>query len=189
MTDLSAYKPKRVSDSQIYLNPTEQLFFDMKQVTLSVFAFFFVFLAQVHAYNAPPVIGYVDGVRDGRIFGWTCQKHVPASLDVHVYVGNAAGRPGAVIIKGAKANRHSEQAVANSCGTTFRAYRYVIQLTPHERKRFRNQRVFVHGIKFFGNVPNSLLTNSGRFRIDPIPAPVTPGDPCTTGRDQFGICN
>ncbi len=147
-----------------------------------------VFLAKANAYKAPPVIGYVDGFRDGKIFGWACQKFVPASLDVHLYVRNAAGRPGAIIVKGAKANRYSDSVVANVCGTEFHAYRYEIQLTPQERRRYRNYRVFVHGIKFFGDVPNSLLINSGRYRIDPVTGPA-PGDPCKTGRDQYGICD
>lgn len=162
----------------------------MKAVYSIIAIFTIVVLTGVEAYKAPPVIGVIDFVRNGRISGWACQKIVPVSIDVHVYAINAAGRPGGSFVAAAKASRHSEQAVARSCGANFSAYRFYIQLSPQQRSRFRNQKVFVHGIKFFGNTPNSLLHNSGRFRIDPSqPAPggVIPGG-CNGSRGRLTAC-
>lgn len=136
--------------------------------------FIFVCLAQIEGQLAPPVIGYVDGVRNASIIGWACQKYIPTSLEVHLYVGNAAGQPGATIVKAGKANLHSEVAIANECRTKeFRNNRFSIDLTADEILKHRNKRIFVRGIKLFGDVPNSLLADSGKFRI-PVPVDTDP---------------
>lgn len=157
----------------------------MNLIYSAVLVLFLASLVQVEANN--PVIGYIDAVRDGKVYGWACQKLVPTSIDVHMYAGNSAGGPGAVFVASVKANVHAEVAVANACGSNFLAHRYVIHLNSQQRERFRNMKVYVHGIKLFGNGPNSLLVNSGRFRIDPTPVPVV--DPCTTRNRQLGPCN
>lgn len=131
-------------------------------------------LLQVEAYKAPPVIGVIDSVRDGKISGWACQKHISASIDIHVYAREYAGKSGQIFVTSAKANHPSEHAVANACGTNFKTYRYEIQLSPYMRKKFRNMTVFLYGIKLSGNIPNSQLHNSGGFRIDPTPVGTGP---------------
>lgn len=115
------------------------------------------------------IIGFVDGIQSGNIFGWACQKYVSKSIDVHLYVDNAAGRPGAKIVKAVRADRAAEPAVSRSCGTSFRAYRYSIRLSAHELKKYQGLKIYVHGIRVSGSGPNSLLSKSGHFSIPSVP--------------------
>lgn len=145
--------------------------------------------SQVNAYSTgPPVKGVIDKVHNGKVYGWACQKYISLSISVHMYAGNCAGCPGGVFVTHTKAYRHSEPAVARSCSTGFNKYRFVIHLTAAQRRQFKNKKVYVHGISIVGNVPNSLLHHSGRFRIDP--APVHPGGfiPCRGRGGQRTFC-
>ncbi len=109
-----------------------------------------------------------------------------------VYANNFAGGPGYKFVEAAKASLSSEAAVANSCGTDFRKYRLYIRLSSHERSKFRNMKVYVHGIAKSGGAPNSLLYNSGRFRIDGVaPSPTPSPRPfldCNRRRGGFTAC-
>lgn len=120
-------------------------------------------LQPIHAGST--VIGHIDSVRGGKVSGWACQKYLARSIAVHLYVGNAAGRRGATLLKGVSASRRSEGAVARECGTGFRYYRFVIHLSQRQRRRHRGKKVYVHGIRRQGRGHNPLITNSGRYKL------------------------
>ena len=107
---------------------------------LFVTMFMFVCFAQIEAQLRPDVIGYIDGVRNTTIVGWACQKTLPRSLLLHLYVGDSMGHPDAVFLKPPRrANRRSEMAVAKVCRIKkFRSNRFRINLTLDEVREHGN---------------------------------------------------
>ncbi|PZU26956.1 MAG: hypothetical protein DI584_10450, partial [Stenotrophomonas sp.] len=116
--------------------------------------------------------GSVDGVEeDGAgqywVGGWACSSGRPASVDVHIYVGGAAGAGqgiGSVL-----ANRASEAGVAAACQSNGSQYRFRFALTDAIRQAHANKLIYVHGISPAG-ASNDLLANSGVLRV---PAPLS----------------
>jgi hypothetical protein len=118
---------------------------------------------------ANDVLGYIDRVEragDGaNVVGWACHRGWAGSIDVHLYVGGAAGvGTGA---GSATANQASEPAVAAACGSTGTAHRFSISLSAGDLASHQGQPIYVHGISPVGN-PNLLIDNSGEFTV---PAP------------------
>lgn len=129
-------------------------------------SFVIVLLLAFSLAQAAPgrVRGYVDSVRRDGVRGWACQQHVSKSINIHIYARGPAGR-GGVFVKSVRADRHSDHHVGRACGTKFNRYRYAVSFSSRELAAHSGQRIYVHGIPVHGRVPNSLLTNSGRFSL------------------------
>jgi hypothetical protein len=105
-----------------------------------------------------PPRGFLDGVQNGRAWGWACDPDNPAaSIDVHLYVGGPAGS-GAQIY-GVKANKTHEDAVSAGCGGGA-AHRFAFNI-PNWQQR-RGQPVYAYGIDLTHEPHNRLLNSAPR---------------------------
>lgn len=97
------------------------------------------------------------------ILGWACDANVEKSIDVHLYMGGAAGE-GGTILKRNSADMSSEAYVNNSCNTNLNLHRFKFNLSKAQWKEFANKKIYVHGISVSGG-KNNLLANSGTRSI------------------------
>lgn len=116
------------------------------------------------------VRGNIDGIANGYIRGWACSSGRNSAIDVHVYLGAAAGSAGAVMVGGFTANDASEPAVATACGTSGSTFRFNIQIQPSWKRDHGSKRIYVHGISPVG-APNLAIPGSGSYLIPPNFAP------------------
>ena len=115
------------------------------------------------------VRGNVEGVSNGRITGWACSSGINTSIDVHVYLGGAAGS-GGVLGAYDRARFPSEPAVATACGASGSAYRFSIPIPSDWAVNHANKPIYVHGISPVGG-PNPALPGSGSLLVPPNLAP------------------
>ena len=119
-------------------------------------------------YPDNAIRGYLDSASyDGSqvmLIGWACAGGIAQSVNVHVYVGGAAGS-GTWFTAGT-ANQPSEPAVAQVCGVGSGAYRFSIATPfgPEVMMQLGGLNIYVHGISPVGG-SNRLLTNSGLFAL------------------------
>ena len=118
------------------------------------------------------VIGWVDqavATNGGTVTinGWACIAGGNRQIDVHVYLGGAAGN-GGTIAAGAAANLPSEPGIAEACGDAL-AHRFSAIVDAATAAGSIGKPIFVHGI---GGVQNPTIGNSGS--VD-MPAPVSGG--------------
>ncbi len=106
--------------------------------------------------------GNIDGVSGTHITGWACSTYIETPIDVHVYVGGAAGS-GTHAITG-RADQAGEAGLGTQCGTQNTARRFRIAVPPNVVNGYSNSLVYVHGISAVGG-SNDLLTGSGVHRI------------------------
>lgn len=110
-------------------------------------------------------IDYVQSLPDGTVAigGWACDFGKSESIDVHVYIGGAAGTGTA--IKSVKASLSSETAVGNACSDSTNAPHRFKYIMPYESlKQYAGQMIYVHGISITGN-QNLLLSESGKYAV------------------------
>lgn len=124
------------------------------------------------------IIGNIDGVVGGDnalVNGWACSTGLASSIDVHVYIGGAAG---AGTIYGAfRANLASEAALQQLCHANGTAYRFSIPLTESLRLSSGGQLIYIHGISPVGN-GNDLLDRSGQLAVPrSVKVPLPPASP------------
>ena len=105
--------------------------------------------------------GYVDGVTNGKVFGWACHIGWTGSIDVHLYVGGPAGQ--GTIVKGVTADNGNEAAVNTECQAGG-SHRFTIPLTSAQLSAHSGKAVYVHGISPVQN-GNHLLTQSGKHKL------------------------
>jgi hypothetical protein len=111
-------------------------------------------------YAQNTVIGVIDGVYRSETYpryhvsGWACAYGLPDSIAVHVWAGGH-------FVTGTTANLASDQAVANSCGSTGTAYRFSIALDDFLPQNF-GQPIYVYGLSPNGG-SNNPLYNAGAF--------------------------
>ena len=106
------------------------------------------------------VRGHIDSVSDsGTVSGWACYTGWSGSIDVHVYVGGAAG-DGGINVAALTANEASEPAVAEICESSGTAHRFHASIHADDVAAHHGQPVFVHGISPVEN-GNNLLDGSG----------------------------
>lgn len=115
--------------------------------------------------------GNLDGINEDsnglhHLTGWACSSGRPAAVNVHIYVGGAAGT--GQFIGEVLANQASEPAVAAACQSNGSQYRFRFTLTNAIRQAHANKLIYVHGISPAG-ASNSLLAGSG---VQRIPAPL-----------------
>ncbi|WP_111640787.1 G8 domain-containing protein [Marinimicrobium alkaliphilum] len=115
---------------------------------------------------APNVIGHIEGIYSSNgqysVQGWACQVGNPDPIDVHLFAGGPVGS--GTVLRSSKANRSSNQAIANACYTNSRNYRFRIPVRGSDIVDHHNERIYVHGISQNGT-PNNLLTRSGNERF------------------------
>lgn len=112
--------------------------------------------------------GYLDGATknpDGSVTvsGWTCAKHYPDPIDVHVYVGTPTGE-NKVAIHAGVANQFSgkanESAISKLCLSTGEHFRFSLKVSANLAGAHSGKAIFAFGINPFGQV-NAPLNNSG----------------------------
>lgn len=119
-------------------------------------------------YPQHRIVGRIDYVRslpDGNVAigGWSCDYGKSESINVHVYVGGAAGT--GVKIKTVLASLPSEPAVGNACGDSANAPHRFKYVMPYELlKQYAGQLIYVHGISITGG-RNLLLSESGKYAV------------------------
>ncbi|GAB3060901.1 hypothetical protein GCM10027214_27440 [Stenotrophomonas tumulicola] len=106
--------------------------------------------------------GNIDGVSGTHITGWACSTYIESPIDVHVYVGGAAGA-GTHVITG-RADQAGEAGLGAQCATQSSARRFRIAVPPHVVNGYSNSLVYMHGISATGGA-NELLAGSGVHRI------------------------
>ncbi|WP_332400292.1 polysaccharide lyase [Vibrio metschnikovii] len=132
--------------------------------------FFFAILIFLSGFSAASEIkGVIDSAKFRDDFlvisGWACQVGYDESVDVHLYVGGAAGK--GTLVKGIKSNLKSETAVTEVCKSNGDQHRFKFYLDNEEVKKFQGKSIYVHGISLIGS-GNRRLNNSGSFTV---PAP------------------
>ena len=120
------------------------------------------------------IIGNIDGLNaDGSgnytVSGWACSTGLPSSVNVHLYVGGAAGT--GTYIGAYAANVASEPAVANACSSTGTSYRFSIPLASTVRALHAGEKIYIHGISPIGR-SNLTIGGSGQFAIPAMPSPL-----------------
>src|SRR5580704_5716079 len=136
-----------------------------------------------HAGQNPrpgPVTGVIDGIDYAGdhyyVHGWACQEGQRSSIDVHIYVGGAAGQSGTFVTAGT-AKFANEPAVDHECHDAGGGrHRFAITLPNQVLRSLEGKKLWAHGIAIAGNVENAALAGSGNFTL---PAPKWPPDPPT----------
>ncbi|MBD8644705.1 hypothetical protein IFT63_14080 [Stenotrophomonas sp. CFBP 13724] len=111
---------------------------------------------------ASTIKGNIDSVTGTHINGWACSRYIEAPIDVHFYVGGAAGQGTGV--SSTRADQPGEAAIAAECGTQGSAHRFQIPLPPHVVINNSYSLIYVHGISPVG-AANLLIGNSGTYRV------------------------
>lgn len=114
--------------------------------------------------------GNVEGITNGQITGWACSSGINDPIDVHLYLGGAAGASGAVMVGGYRANHASEPGVASACGAAGNTYRFYIPIDGAWTVNHANRPIHIHGISPVGAV-NLAIPGSGNHRIPANAAP------------------
>lgn len=120
----------------------------------------------------PTIRGSIDGVTsdNGAVRGWACASTLNGPIDIHMYVGGAAGA-GSFAWAGT-ANLPSEPAVASACSASGTNYRFSIPLSRTLRQQYGGQAIYIHGISPTGG-SNLTITRSGSFVVPVLPPPPT----------------
>jgi RHS repeat-associated protein len=119
--------------------------------------------------SGPPseIVGNIDEVSNaGVIRGWACSTRIDASVDVHVYVGGAAGS-GTFALSGT-ANEANEAAVNSACSAGG-SHRFSLQMSNALRQQHAGKSIHVHGISPVGQ-PNRTIGGSGNFVVPAAPS-------------------
>lgn len=119
--------------------------------------------------SGPPseITGNIDEVSNaGVIRGWACSTRIDASVDVHVYVGGAAGS-GTFALSGT-ANEANEAAVNSAC-LAGGSHRFSLQMSNALRQQHAGKSIHVHGISPVGQ-PNRTIGGSGNFVVPAAPS-------------------
>ncbi|WP_160153354.1 polysaccharide lyase [Microbulbifer sp. ALW1] len=119
--------------------------------------------------SATEVRGAIDPVKytSGKfaVSGWACQTEYNQSINVHLYLDDRAAA-GGELVKWAVAERETESAVGDLCGTSGIPHRFRFYFNYDEMNAFQGRKIYVHGISV-ANTANALLTNSGKYTVFP----------------------
>jgi RHS repeat-associated protein len=115
------------------------------------------------------ITGHIDGVGTingmPHVQGWACSTGLNQSIDVHMYLGGAAGSSPYGFAY--TANVASEPAVASACQAGGTNYRFNIPLTDALREQHGGKLIYIHGISPTGQ-PNDLISRSGVYVVPTI---------------------
>ncbi|MEE5092555.1 hypothetical protein V2H26_21710 [Xanthomonas euvesicatoria] len=97
----------------------------------------------------PSVIkGGIDGINNTVIAGWACSTNLSQSVDVHMYLGGAAGSGN---FGGATtANLPSDSGIAAGCGTSATNYRFMFPIDENFILQNGGKAIFIHGLSPVG---------------------------------------
>ncbi|MFT4246720.1 MAG: Ig-like domain-containing protein, partial [Pseudomonas sp.] len=109
--------------------------------------------------------GNIDSVSGNTILGWACSTRLDAPINVHLYLGGAAGT--GTMVGSFRAGNASEAAVASACQAGGSTYRFAIPISENMILQHGGKTVYVHGISPV-SAPNSTIAGSGNFRIPSI---------------------
>nr|WP_323134523.1 RHS repeat-associated core domain-containing protein [Xanthomonas campestris] len=114
----------------------------------------------------PSVIkGGIDGINNTVIAGWACSTNLSQSVDVHMYLGGAAGSGN---FGGAtKANLPSDSGIAAACGTSAVNYRFLFPIDENFILQNGGKAIFIHGLSPVG-ASNDTISGSGSLRVPAI---------------------
>ncbi len=152
------------SKAVTYLKPTDPGVFYSSEISINV----------VQGQPPSTVIGTIDGVEidtspygNGKavLVGWACDRNVARSIDVHVYLGGAAGQGTFGVVGNTNVLR---PAVSATCGTSNVAHGFRIDLTTLQQQ-FAGKPIYVHGISTSGGY-NPTLAASGQYNVPAVPA-------------------
>ncbi len=105
-----------------------------------------------------PVIGNLDsaGVSGSNfvVSGWTCDKHLPKSIDVHLYLGGPAGV--GTLVMYTNANIANEGAVDRACETSGVGHRFQFTAPISETLPHSGKPVYLYGISGSGGTNPSI---------------------------------
>lgn len=115
------------------------------------------------------ITGYIDNVveKNGELVvnGWACDYGKDAQIDLHVYVGGAAGSAGSTMIGAATANELSEPAVSFACGDpSGKTHRFTYKAAGDTLTNNKGKKIYVHGLSVSGK-ENRAIAGSGNFTI------------------------
>jgi cell migration-inducing and hyaluronan-binding protein len=115
------------------------------------------------------VIGNIDGLvttsTGYQLNGWACDAGASQSISVHVYVGGAAGAPGAQILTTGVANNTTEPGVNGACSTVGgTAHRFALPITAAMVNAHYLKPIHVHGISVTGG-QNVTINGSGAVNM------------------------
>jgi cell migration-inducing and hyaluronan-binding protein len=115
------------------------------------------------------VTGNIDGLTPTStgylLTGWACDAGYSQSIAVHVYVGGAAGTPGAQMLTNGVANGSTEVGVNSACQTAGGTpHRFSIPITHAMVNAHYLKPLYVHGISVSGGA-NSAINGSGVTRM------------------------
>ena len=114
------------------------------------------------------IIGEISGITSDAngnhyLNGWACSVGVRGSVDVHLYVGGAAGTGS--YVTAVTANLPSDGNVANACQTQATNYTFRVPLTTAIRDVHSGRALFLHGITVVATLPSDLLRHSGGYTV------------------------
>ncbi|MCM2323485.1 MAG: hypothetical protein NDJ90_09510 [Oligoflexia bacterium] len=121
------------------------------------------------------IIGAVESIvvegGAAQVRGWACLKGSSRPINLHLYLGGAAGSSAdgfngtatGLPSPGYLADLVSTSAIAASCGSTGMRHGFSIPLAPYLAS-YAGKPIFIHGINPF-NLGNPLLSNSGSLQV------------------------
>lgn len=113
------------------------------------------------------IIGHIDGLRfelDGyRIWGWACQQGQKDPIAVHLYADDT-------LMFGGQTGRDSEPAVNRNCQDSQGGkHRFAIAIPSQYLAAHHSKKLYVHGIRIVGAVPNAAIDGSGTLTLPDPP--------------------
>lgn len=124
---------------------------------------------------ASNVTGYIDGISGAHLVGWACSTGIETPIDVHLYVGGAAGQ--GVGVSSTRADLPAGAGVASACGTQGDAHGFRIPIDGGLIAAHQGKPIHVHGISPVG-AANYAIVQSGVFVVpanqQPVVALVSP---------------
>jgi hypothetical protein len=128
-----------------------------------------------------PPIGWLDGVENGLVWGWTCDRNSPlTSIRVSIYLGSTYSPEGPNHHVNVNADVSSEQGVTDAClGGTSHRFTYTLKEEDLTHISNGDGKVYAYGlgVNSHGGVgTNAALSGSGAL-VDPTPAPQTQPTP------------
>jgi len=130
------------------------------------------------------IIGDIGGISNGNVWGWACATFVDSPIELHMYLGGAAGTGVGVLAH--TANAPSDAAVATACKANGSAYSFSIPITEQLVQQHGGKAIYLHGISPWGG-PNHTINRSGTFQIPANQAPTVAMTSPTPGNFQTPV--
>jgi len=157
-----------------------------------VFLAIYLVGAAAHAAQTGHISGAIDGVshngNQAFLSGWACQEGQPQSIVVAVFLDRSAfDTPKGRFVMNGLANLDSEPSINRSCGDVADGkHRFIIDVS--DPLFAADRKLYLHGGRVVGNVPNALVAGSGarlgQLAEVPLRHPLLATFPAPTGAYQ-----